>query len=189
MVAPSDILLVKHHLMTFFEGHECREFQWQAGPMTKEAPWFRILRFSPGPRYNLYSFVSLGASALRNEDGGLEFAIFSEYDSPRFVELLTMTAHYHKSQCLGIGIGHTVPVGGPWVQGATCNHYLVSLPYPLGPEFEVALVNESHIHILWLLPITEKERDFKIQHGLEALESQFDEKAIDYSDFGRESVI
>lgn len=155
--------------------------------MMNEAPWFRVLRFSPGPRYNLYAFVSLGASALRDEEGGLEFAIFSEHNSSRFVELVTMTAHYHKSHCLGVG--HTVPVGEPWVQGSTCNHYLVSLPYPLGPEFEVCCTKSSHVHMLWLLPITEQERDYKVQHGLEALESLFDEKALEYWDFRRESAV
>ncbi|MFI7602077.1 hypothetical protein [Actinoplanes sp. NPDC049681] len=32
--------------------------------------------------------------------------------------------------------GPTVPIGRPWLDGSHCDHYLVSLPYPIGPDFE-----------------------------------------------------
>jgi len=41
---------------------------------------------------------------------------------------------------------------------------------------------------IWLLPITEAERDFKAEHGPEALEQRFDDAAIDYWEPARASV-
>jgi hypothetical protein len=66
---------------------------------------------------------------------------------------------------------------------------LVSLPYPFGPELEICNLNDRHIHLLWLLPITEDERDFKVEHGQEALEQLFDESRLEYWRDDRESVV
>jgi hypothetical protein len=86
------------------------------------------------------------------------------------------------------GIGHTVPIGEPWVPRSTCDHLLVSLPYPFGPDLELCDWDGDHARLLWLLPITEAERDIKAEHGLEALEQRFDDAAIKYWDPARSSV-
>ncbi|MFD7965564.1 suppressor of fused domain protein [Streptomyces zaomyceticus] len=66
----------------------------------------------------------------------------------------------------------------------------MSLPYPMGPEFEVyTWEGGDHARILWLLPITEAEKDFRREGGLEAIESLFDEHEIDPVDPGRASVV
>ena len=38
---------------------------------------------------------------------------------------------------------------------------------------KVAHVGDRHVEFLWLLPITEAERDFKVADGLEAMEARF----------------
>jgi hypothetical protein len=48
----------------------------------------------------------------------------SALEDPRAVELLAMTAHYHRGGKLGLG--HTLPVGEPWVPGSRCDCLLVS---------------------------------------------------------------
>ncbi len=66
----------------------------------------------------------------------------------------------------------------------------MSLPYPFGPEFEVCTwEGGSHARILWLLPITEAEKDFRRERGLEALEVRFEDHAIDPVDPKRASVV
>jgi suppressor of fused protein SUFU len=45
------------------------------------------------------------------------------------------------------------------------------------------------VDVLWLLPITQAERDFKVAHGLEALEQRFDNSALEYWDICRKSVV
>lgn len=187
MAALSELYLVKQHLLNFFEGHEYEELVFDQGPMLEVAPWFRVLRFRPGPRYELWAYVTLGACTLRDDGADLEFAVFSEYESPRFIELLTVSAYYHRD--FKLGLEHTVPLGEPWTTGSTCNHYMVSLPYPLGPEFEVCDLKEGHAHIFWLLPITDQERTYKVKNGAEALESMFDKAELKYWGFGRQSVV
>jgi suppressor of fused protein SUFU len=73
--------------------------------------------------------------------------------------------------------------------GSSCDHLLVSLPYPFGPELEVVANAAKKTRILWLLPITKAERDYKIAYGLESLERLFDSNAIHYWAAGRASAV
>jgi Suppressor of fused protein (SUFU) len=58
-----------------------------------------------------------------------------------------------------------------------------------GPEFEMCHWERGHARILWLLPITESERDFRGEHGLEALEQRFDDASLHYWDPQRAAVV
>jgi hypothetical protein len=98
-----------------------------------------------------------------------------------------MVAHYHHDRHLDIF--HSLPVGQPWLDGATCDHFLVSLPYPFGPDLEVCHLGDGHAQLLWLLPITAAEASFKKTNGVDALEERFDEAAIEYWRTDRQSVI
>ncbi len=103
------------------------------------------------------------------------------------VELLAMLTYYHHNHHLDVG--HTLPRGEPWVPGSTLDHVLLSLPYPLGEEFEICKRGEAHAHFTWALPITAAEREFKVNHGLEELEQRFDAAAIELWDERRPSVL
>jgi hypothetical protein len=53
----------------------------------------------------------------------------------------TMVAYYHAtSGDYRLDHGHTVPIGRPWIRGSSCDHLLLSLPYPWGPELETCTV-------------------------------------------------
>lgn len=88
-----------------------------------------------------------------------------------------------------LGLGHTVSFGRPWLPGSLCDHGLLSLPYLDGPDLEHLHAGGVHARCLWLIPITCQERDFKKEHGLEALEREFDRPGFDYLDPGRQSVV
>ena len=47
-----------------------------------------------------------------------------------------------------------INIGRSWIDASTCDHLLVSLPFPLGPEFENVRVDAMQIRIIGLLPIT-----------------------------------
>jgi hypothetical protein len=81
-----------------------------------------------------------------------------------------------------------VPVGEPWLPGSRCDHLLICLPYPFGPELQTCHVGDRHVDFLWLLPITTGERDFKVANGLEALESRFEQRRLKYWDINRPSL-
>jgi hypothetical protein len=97
-----------------------------------------VIRAAPGPRIGLWSYTSIGGATL--QEGALEFCIHAEHADDRFVELLAMCVHYHRSEALGFG--HTFPVG-----------------------------------------------EFKIAHGLEALERRFESEKIPYWNLQRASVV
>ena len=179
---------IDHHVRGFFDGHEITEHVWPLGPTVRILPRFRVLRVAPGPKINLWTYISIGAwEVKRGESGGLEFIILAAEENARHVELLAMTAYYHSNH--GLGPGHTLPIGEPWLEGSLCEHLLVSLPYPFGEQLELCPVNGSHVHLLWLLPITLAEREFKMQNGLEALEELFDKHGLKYWVRDRDSVV
>jgi hypothetical protein len=178
--------VIRQHLIQFFAGHSHEENIWTLGPALDELPELRVIEFAPGPKTNLWIYVTIGAWKSR-KDPQLEFSIAAPEQDLRHVELLFMAAWYHKHHRLGVG--HTLPIGEPWLRGSNCEFFLVSTPYPFGPEFEVCNLSDGHIHFLWLLPITEAERKFKMNEGLEAIEQRFDESGLLYWVSDRVSVV
>jgi hypothetical protein len=177
---------LEHHVRNFFGEHELSELAWTQGPIRHTLPRFRVLRVSPGPKTNLWVYISLGAWEAR-EESNIEFIVIAPEESPRHVELLAMAAYYHSNHQLGLG--HTVPIGEPWLEGSCCDCMLVSLPYTFGPDLEICNVNGGHIHLFWLLPITQAEREFKVRNGQESLEEEFEKQGLEYWRIDRESVV
>lgn len=147
-----------------------------------------MLRVAPSDPQELWTYVSVGGWAgTEAENVGTEFILCSASEDIRAVELLAMTVFYHAGGTLGLG--HTLPLGEPWVEGSQCDHFLVCLPYPFGPELEIAHVGDRHVEFLWLLPITKAERDLKVADGVEALESRFEEAGLRYWETNRASIV
>ncbi|WP_185078529.1 suppressor of fused domain protein [Nonomuraea jabiensis] len=127
---------------------------------------------------------------MTSVDGhGLEFVLTARTDDWQHLESMTMNAYYHAGPPhQRLDHGHVVPIGRPWFADSVCDRYLISLPYPFGPDFEVCAWDGGHARILWLLPITSAERDLIMNAGLEAFESLLEEKRVDYTDPHRSSV-
>lgn len=168
---------VERHVRAFFRGHDVAPRRLGLGPLADHAT-FRVLEVSSGPRTQLWTYVSVGASEIGANRAPLEFALCGRDQRDRCVELVTMVAWYHLRQ--GLGLGHTLPIGEPWLPGASADHLLVSVPYPFGPELELVRVGTQHRHLLWLVPITAGERAFKIANGLDALEQRFEDGGLEY---------
>ncbi|MFJ1755131.1 suppressor of fused domain protein [Kitasatospora sp. NPDC088134] len=180
------------HLRRTLPGRRIDELPGVPGPIEERVPGFRVLRVHPAGPGDWWLYVSSGCWAAVQEGGhGTEFFLAAPVDDPVNLESVTMNAYYHCGPATQrLDVGHTVPIGRPWLGDSACDHYLVSLPYPFGPDFEVCRWDGgSHARILWLLPITEAEKTFRHRAGLEALESRFDEHAIDPVDLHRPSVV
>lgn len=176
------------HVQKYFAGRDIEVFVWAAGPMQRHNPHFRVLRVAPTAPGDTWTYVSVGGWAETPEQHiGLEFILCTAAEEERAVELVTMAAYYHRGGKLNIG--HTVPIGRPWLPGSGCTHLLVSLPYPFGEDLRTSHVGERHVEFVWLLPITEAERDHKAAAGLEALESRFDEIGLRYWQVDRPSAV
>lgn len=126
-----------------------------------------------------------------SDDGhGLEFLITAPESDVRMVELLTMVAYYHAGpESQRLDVGHTVPIGEPWLPMSACDHLLVGLPYAYGPELERCQWRGGHARLLALVPITEQERAYKVHHGADALEARLEGAAAMVVDPARPSVV
>lgn len=118
-----------------------------------------------------------------------EFVIFAPFENDTHINTLAMLAYFHADERYRLDIGSVVEIGEPWLNGSRCDHFLISLPYPIGPKFEWLETSYGCVQFLWAVPITKSEAEFKQANGLEALEAKFDEQAIDYLDPTRASVV
>ena len=170
---------VESHVRVFFEGHSVEVVDYDLGPERRQvAPDLRILVVGPGPRSDTWAYVTAGCWAAMEKDGhGLEFVMTTHVRDQRFIELMAMIAYYH---CGGhqLDLEHSMPIGDPWVPGSTCDHLLISLPCLHGPDLEHCAVPGGHARIVWTLPVTTAEIEFRRRHGHEALEQLFDEAEI-----------
>lgn len=173
------------HVRAFFAGHAVEEI---AGRAPVDLPAVRALRIAPGPAGELWLYLSVGATDFDPELGeAVELLLTSPVCDDRLTEVLAIAAHHHREGALDEG--HTFPLGEGWLPGSPCDHILVSLPYPFGPELEICPLPDGRtVQILWLLPITEAEKDLRHREGLEALESRFEETEMAFADPARASV-
>jgi hypothetical protein len=176
---------VEEHVRRQFPSRDIDVFTWPGGPIAEQNPHFRVLRVAPATAAETWVYLSVGGWATSVEPG-MEFVICTASPEDRAVELLAMTVFYNRGGKLDVG--HTLPIGEPWLPGSQCDHLLVSLPYPFGPELQTTHVGDRHVELLWLLPITEAECDLKAASGLDVLESRFEDAALRYWQVDRPSV-
>jgi hypothetical protein len=181
---------LREHLHNRFPDIDVSVLAPARGPVHERVPGLHILSLAPPEGGRLY--VTAGLWDATQEHGhGLEFVLHAPVAADDVhVETLTMVAYYHAAGGNHtLDHGHTVPIGRPWVRGSTCDHLLVSLPYPWGQELETCTVPGGHIRVLWLLPVAEAEKTFRHTHGLEALEQRFETAGIIPTDRRRTSVV
>ncbi|MGY4981697.1 suppressor of fused domain protein [Streptomyces sp. 900105755] len=180
---------VESHVRAFFMGHTVEVVDYDLGPERRETvPDLRVLVVEPGPRSDSWAYVTAGCWASKEKHGhGLEFVMTAHVRDQRFIDLMAMIACYHGGGHQ-LDLEHSMPIGEPWVPGSTCDHLLISLPYLHGPDLEHCPLPGGHARILWTLPVTTAEIEFRRRHGQEALEQLFDEAEIIPTDPFRASV-
>ncbi|WP_064741650.1 suppressor of fused domain protein [Hamadaea tsunoensis] len=183
--------VVRDHLAARFPARELTVLPATQGPIYERVPGLHMIRLAPTREEGGWLYVTAGLwDATQHHGHGLEFVLLAPDHDPRHIETLTMTAYYHAAGgSFALDHGHTVPIGRPWIRGSACRFLVVSLPYLWGPSLEMCSLPEGHARILWLLPITRAERNFKHKHGLEALEQKLEAARIAPSDPCRKSVI
>lgn len=180
---------VRKHIEGFWPDRPQEEFSWEWGPIEERVPGFRVRRVAPVKASDPWVYLTVGASSVSSEEGGIEFFLLAPSESPRHVETLAMVASFHADLRYRLGLGRIVNIGRPWADGAVADHLLVSLPYPYGPDLEVCQVGDAQVRILWLVPITASEPRFAFDHGTEELERMFDAAGVDVLIPGRASPV
>ncbi len=160
--------------------------RWEAGPYADLPSAFHVSVYRRASDVLVFATVGMSQEA---DESRLELHMLadsraSEHSS--IVELLTVVAHYHRTG-RRLGHGHTVNFGKPWQPGSTCGYGLLSLPYLDGTKVEWS--PDPSVRFLWLIPITEAEREYKRRAGLEALEREFERHSFDHLEPTRRSVV
>ncbi len=161
--------------------------EWQQGPISEVAPYFKVLEFAPEPERDMWVYATLGFSEAADMDA-IELHIFSGRQDAKIIELLTVLAYYHRTSAK-LQLNDTINFGMPWQPDSLCTYGLISLPYVYGPELENATVSGREVKCYWLIPITEGEQEYKAAYGIEALEEKFEEEDFNFLDSGRGGVV
>lgn len=166
-----------------------RKRDWERGPIHELPSEFCVVEFSPSPSRNMWSYGTCCMSQPTDKPP-IELHMFAPGPSDLHVEVLTALAHYHHTG-RNIGLGDSVDFGRPWLPGSECSFGLISLPYLDGPRLENLVIPDLGVVVkcYWLVPITEKEVEYKKQSGVEALESKLEDSHFNYLDPARKSVV
>ena len=159
---------------------------WSRAPLGERLPGFRIAEIQPDAGRPYWSFLTVGCwqSAVTSSLQA-EFVLAANSGDGRHAETIAITAFYNCDYPLGLG--GIVELGEPWIEGSSCDHVLVSLPYPYGPGLEI--VEGTSIRYRWLLPITPDEASFGRIAGVEELERLFDASEMDFANPARASIV
>lgn len=158
------------------------------GPTEKLHPDFYLLEFPPNKKIDVFCYCTVGMSLDRKDDNLIELFVYSPSPGQSLVDLLTFCAAFHKTG-VPLNLNHTVNLGQPWISGSSCEYGFISLPYLAGEAFEIFNFEDREFHCYWYIPITEKERDFKVSKGVDALEELFEQKLVNYLNPNRKSFI
>jgi hypothetical protein len=177
------------HVHSFFARHPAAIRTCDQSAVLALVPDFHVIEIAPGPRTERWTYITVGAGNKPPENGRpLEFVLCSNESAERHVQLLYLTAFFHLTGET-LDVGHTFPIDQPWLPGSKLDCFLVSLPYPFGPELEVFDQGSYHAHLLWLVPITQFERQFARKAGYQALEELLEKRRVNYSDPKRRPVV
>jgi Suppressor of fused protein (SUFU) len=157
------------------------------GPIYQLPADFSVMRYPPHGDRQMWTYATCCMS-LPDDHKPVELHMFSPYPSDHVVELLVVTAHFHRTG-RKLDISHSVNFGRPWLNGSNCDHGLISFPYLDGPSLENLKIESSLIKFYWLIPVTASEVEFKKQNGIESLENLFEKSRFNYLDPLRPGVI
>lgn len=161
--------------------------EFSAGPISQLPHDFSVLKFPPHDSRAMWTYATSGMS-IPEDDKTVELHMFSPWQTDEIVELLFAVCHFHRTSNR-LDIGQSINFGKPWIDHSICEYGLISLPYLDGPDLEVLSYGSRRLNFYWLIPITGSEVEYKKQHGLEALEAEFDRSGFDYVDPKRRPVV
>jgi len=178
---------LKQHYEGYF-GTLGKRLDLGVDPHKKLHPDFYILEFGLNHKHDFWVYCTVGMALGMDEENLIELFIFSPKKDESLVELLTVVVSYHQNDT-PLNLHHTFNIGRAWLDNSKCEYGFISLPYLDGPELEIFNYKEDYIHCYWVIPITESEREFKMENGCDALENLFENKGIGYLDPDREPLV
>lgn len=162
--------------------------RWTKGPIHQLPETFSVIEVPPHGDRDMWTYATCCMSQLEDPQKR-EVFLYSPHQRDQHVELLTILAHYHRTGS-HLDLFHSVNFGRPWLPGSSCSYGLLSWAYLEPREFAFCLSPKGdELRFLWLIPITEAERDYKMKMGNDALEEAFEKASLNYLDPKRKSVV
>lgn len=170
---------------------------------TPRAPHVDVYSYPPGHAGRSYfTFITGGMSDLpmyvpqgREEVRRAEIIFYSAEPSDAAIAWLQFLAHFPHDFQTWLATGHTLPNGqppSPLGEGSRLDTMLL-VESPREPDrtlSERLQIAGEPVQLLWLLPITSAECEYKLEHGVEALMARFEERGLPLLfDLHRESVV
>jgi hypothetical protein len=182
--------LIRGHIDQFWPSTKKTEFSWKSSPISKNLPNFSVCQIEPNSPDGEWVYITIGLSDVHSPNNEhIELFILSPNKDATHTDTLAMVANFHADPKYGVYLGKTVNIGRPWMRKATCDYFLVSLPYSVEPKFEWLRIENTATRFLWLLPITSAEARYADKFGLDALEKKFEEQGIEYLNPIRPSAV
>jgi hypothetical protein len=177
-----------HHVSAFWPNNTQEAFTWDKGPISDRIPGFHVRRVTPNAATEPWVYVSIGASTVVNKYGN-EYFILSPIESARHIETLAMVAHFQSFEAHTAGVGDTLNIGHPWLHDSPFDHLVVTMPYPYGPNLEIAPKSANDARFLWLVPISAAEAEFIRNSGFDRFEDLIEESEVDVIDPHRRDLV
>lgn len=153
-----------------------------------------VAEFSlPADQLTVYASIGMSrvpmSSPTEQEDHRVEIFLGTFVALPQLPERIAMLAAYPHIGKTFIGVEHTVPLGEPIVPNSGMTFVIFCSPYFDPPEFRRVEINAYHAQILWVIPLHESERQFKVTYGWDALMKVFEEKHVMVGDLFRDALV
>lgn len=178
--------ILKHYSKNW--GNGSVEKYWSIGPIEEFNTHFSILEFKPSLERDMWTYATCGLSTYTHISP-IELHMFSSKQDESLIELLSTVCFYHNVDA-NLNLGHTINFGRPWQDKSLALYGLISLPYLDGPALEIMNCSEQKaISFYWLIPITQRELEYKKEFGLEALEHKMETTQINYINPNIRSII
>ena len=149
-------------------------------------PHIDVFIFKPGTRGRpFFTYVTSGMSDLpmtipRTADPELavaELIFYADEANNDYAELLRKLAHFPHENRTWLGSGHTMPNGTPPQPffGSSELDTVLFMPTIVRPESNEKLtVGDKLLNLLWVVPLTTRECELKLNEGVGAIYALFD---------------
>jgi hypothetical protein len=186
---------LREHVDQYLPNSEKKELYWEEKQIKNLLPRWSVLEIPPRKDVIFWTYLTQGVWETTKDEVypqgryGYEFIIFSHEKSLVHIETLAWVTCYHANPAHRLKQGSVVDIGRSWLDKSSCDHLMVSLPYPIAYDFETLKINDLYISFRWLVPITQSEASIARLYGQELLERKFEEAGVDYLNPRRKSLV
>jgi len=188
--------LIRHYALYWGEAVNPSEFLFE---IDSKVGRIQVYKFRPESTEQDWVYATVGASMeemhVPNDMVALfatrfELFVYSRHEVDALADAIAKMAIYPFVHKTYFDVGHTVMGTHGVIPDSHLTDFLI-LP-SLFENSQLRLIHlddDTHVRILWAIPVTRSEREYASSQGWRALVKAFDDNETDTSDFFRDSLI